>query len=240
MYMRKNKKLYELKIDPENDAIVDFISLVDEPAIEIDFIAFSKQDNLTKELFNDEKMELMGVVLVPNMKINRVSEKLGEYDVFFSEKTIRDIAQLFFKNGFQNNMNLDHSILPAHSTIYQSFIVDRKRGINPPNGLKAPDGSWIVGVKVYNKDVWSSIKQGKRKGFSIEGVFQYFESLSKNTDVFNSVNDLKGGITNEMKALQKIRNSKMNNSYLKNLFIKSGMKIALDGIVDVIDDDSKS
>jgi len=38
--------------------------------------------------------------------------------------------------------------------------------------MDLPDGTWVVGVKVLNPEVWADIKTGKRKGFSVEGVFQ--------------------------------------------------------------------
>jgi hypothetical protein len=34
-----------------------------------------------------------------------------------------------------------------------------------------PNGTWFVGVKVENDEVWNQVKEGKIKGFSIEGFF---------------------------------------------------------------------
>lgn len=171
---------FELKINPDADAIVSAVSLVDQPAIESNFQFFTKTIKEYKpEQFsaNDEKQELMGAAMIPSIDILRVNQKTGEqYNVFFTPDTIRQIAQQYSKSGFQNNMNIEHSAIPAHSYIFQSFITDKKRGINAPTGIDVPDGSWIVGVKVDNADVWNDIKAGKVKGFSIEGVFQYLES----------------------------------------------------------------
>jgi hypothetical protein len=41
-----------------------------------------------------------------------------------------------------------------------------------------PDGSWFGSFKVNNDEVWQMIKDGKVKGFSVEGLFQY-KSTSK-------------------------------------------------------------
>jgi hypothetical protein len=43
-----------------------------------------------------------------------------------------------------------------------------------------PDGTWVVGVKVLNDEVWSDIKAGKRKGFSVEGVFELMRNKFMN------------------------------------------------------------
>ena len=38
-------------------------------------------------------------------------------------------------------------------------------------GFNFPDGTWCIGMKVDNEEVWQSIKQGDVKGFSLEGFF---------------------------------------------------------------------
>ena len=35
------------------------------------------------------------------------------------------------------------------------------------------DGSWFGSFKVENDDVWELVKEGKVKGFSVEGIFNY-------------------------------------------------------------------
>lgn len=165
---------YKLKINPDKGELVDFISLVEDPAIESNFLSFKKESE--RFSFNDERMELLGPALIPNKEIYRKGKDGFEFLVEFEKEEVRYIAQEFFKNGFQSNLNLDHSNKSAESFIFQSFIVDESKGVLAPKGIDAPDGSWIVGVKVNSKEVWSDIKAGKRKGFSIEGVFEYFES----------------------------------------------------------------
>ncbi len=189
--------VYELKIDEENDSFVEAIALVEKPAIESNFLAFSaEQKNLTFSL-DDEKMELLGAVMIPNMNIYRQREDGFEYNVFFSPDTIRKISQVFFKKGFQSNMNLDHSNASADSYVFQSLIVDKEKGINP---LDLADGSWVIGVKVNNEAVWKDIKEGKRKGFSVEGVFELikheFKTLGQEDQLLTLINQLNKILTN--------------------------------------------
>ena len=54
----------------------------------------------------------------------------------------------------------------------ESFIIDSKRGVNPPKGYALTDGSWFGSFKVDNEEVWNDfIKTGKFRGFSVEGLF---------------------------------------------------------------------
>jgi hypothetical protein len=162
--------VYELKIDEEKESFVEAIALVQSPAIESNFLAFSaEQKDLTFSL-DEEKKELLGAVMIPNINIYRKREDGFEYNVFFTNDTIRKISQIFFKKGFQSNLNIEHTKEEsADSYVFQSLIVDKSKGIQP---LNLPDGSWVIGVKVNNESVWKDIKEGKRKGFSVEGVFE--------------------------------------------------------------------
>lgn len=159
--------VYELQIDG-TESLVDAIALVENPAIEIEFLAFAEQKQYQFSL-DDEMMECLGPAMLPDRLIYRRNEDGFEYNVFFSKDTIRNISQTFFKGGFQTNMNIEHSAINADSYVFQSMIVDKAKGISL---MDLPDGTWVVGVKVLNEKIWKDIKEGKRKGFSVEGVFE--------------------------------------------------------------------
>lgn len=184
--MKRKLPIYELKINPTDDAIVSAIALVEQPAIESNFLSFSKNEELVFAA-NDERMELIGAAMIPDQLIYRRNEKTGEeFEVFFSTDTIRQIAQEYFKSGFQKNLNMEHSSVPAKSYIFQSYITDKSKGIDAPKGIDVPEGSWIVGVKVDDKEVWNDIKLGKVKGFSIEGMFEFIQSKFSNDELNES------------------------------------------------------
>jgi len=206
---------YELKINPDNDSFVDAIALVDEPAIESNFIAFAKEQKGLTFNMDDQRMELLGAAMIPNMLIYRRDANGNQYNVFFSADTIRQIAQVFSKNSFQKNMNLEHTSLPAKSYVFQSYIVDTALGMNSPANLALPDGAWVVGVKVTDASVWNDIKTGKVKGFSVEGVFELIkQDFSTMPDGINGLSptiniksderdfmNLVDAITNELKKI---------------------------------------
>ena len=74
-------------------------------------------------------------------------------------------------------------------TMFESWIVDEKRGIKPMNGYEdVKDGSWFGSFKVENDDVWNMVKEGKVKGFSVEGIFNYKSSgISNPQEMMESI-----------------------------------------------------
>lgn len=101
---------------------------------------------------------------------------MGEYYVVFDAPTIFQIVEKFFNKGFNQNFNLMHDPEAKLQgvTVFESFIVDSTRGIRPMKGFEdAKDGSWFISAKVDNAEVWQMVKDGKVKGFSVEGLFTY-------------------------------------------------------------------
>lgn len=138
-----------------------------------------KEEMKMKSESNDEKMELFGPVLIPDLPIYRYSEKMGEYEIIFKKEDIKEIAMNFMKSGYQKNVNLDHGEETADSYVFESFISDDLVANPKPYG-DLPLGTWFVRMKVNDKKVWQDIKSGKRNGFSIEGMFEYItEELEK-------------------------------------------------------------
>ncbi|MES2062733.1 MAG: XkdF-like putative serine protease domain-containing protein [Bacteroidota bacterium] len=190
----KKLPLIELTINPEDNSFVSAIALCENPAIDSNFIAFSKNQRLENFATNEERRELLGAAMIPDLPIYRNSEQAGEYVATFSKATVRQIAQVFAQKGFFNNTNIEHTLIPADSYIFQSYITDEGKGITAPKGINVPDGTWIVGVKVLNDSVWQNIKDGTIKGFSVEGIFKTVDTqttinLSKPTDLDSALDD---------------------------------------------------
>jgi len=189
MNMEKYNDLpvYRLDIvsDKESDVEVDFVALVDKPAIQRQFMTFNAEDFAKSKIRQSEKKNfavqseeeriVSGPLMLADTPIFRV-DSFGEYYVYFTAETIKQIAQKFFKKGYQSNVNLMHDGEQQVDgvTMFESWIVDKKRGIQPMAGFEdIPDGSWFGSFKVENDGVWNDIKAGKFKGFSVEGVFNY-------------------------------------------------------------------
>ena len=163
--------IVELLLDEENEVNgIDAVSIVENPAIESDFIALADQEIKLAKV-DDEKRILMGAALIPNKPIFR---KQGEemFYVYFSKETVRRASELFFMNGNQNNATLEHQMSINDLTVVESWIVEGEQDKSRLYGLEVPVGTWMISMKVENDEVWNDyVKSGKVKGFSIEGYF---------------------------------------------------------------------
>jgi len=185
---------YELMIDENEDSTleVDAVALVDEPAIEVNWFAFKQQADLLKfAAINEDEQVLIGAAMIPDKPIFRRDEDGTEYNVTFSKETIKSIALKFFKKNFQNNSNIQHD--PAQKvegiTFFQSFMKDTAKGILGLSG-EYPEGTWFLGAKVDNADVWARVKSGEIKGFSVEGMFKYKKAKLSADETFEKIKSI--------------------------------------------------
>lgn len=182
--------LYMLEIsdDLNDDAEVQFVSLVDRPAIQKNWNAFKNEQKF--QIVSEDKHIISGCAMLADTPIFRSDANFGDYYVAFSKDTITKIVQKYFKKGYQNNVNLMHdpNQIETGVTMFESFISDKSRGIEPMKGFEdAPDGSWFVSMLVENDEVWDKVKQGMVNGFSIEGIFNYAPLVSKEQQVMNEI-----------------------------------------------------
>jgi len=183
--------IYTLEINEDDkDTGVNFVALVDNPAIERNWVAFNKQQ---KFIANEEKQIVSGPLMVADLPIYRNDANLGEYYAMFTAETIEKIVNKFFKTGMIHNVNLMHDANQVVNGAYmiESYIINRSRGINPPLGFEGlTDGSWFGSFKVENQDIWQRIKQGEFKGFSIEGAFDHLFYVDKEQEKINEIIDI--------------------------------------------------
>jgi hypothetical protein len=183
--------LLDISEDMNDDAEVDAIALVDRPAIMKNWNAFKNQQRF--EVVSEDKRIISGPLMLADVPIFRSDATYGDYYVVFSKDTIFKIAQKFFKRGYQSNVNLMHSPNAQVDgvTMFESFITDESRGILPMKGFEdAPDGSWFGSFKVDNQDVWNDVKDGKFKGFSVEGLFTYKTKPNKEQELMNAIKEI--------------------------------------------------
>ena len=164
-------RIIELILDEDEAIGVEAISVVENPAIESDFIALNNQEIKLAEI-NKEKRLLMGALLIPQKPIYRKSGK-EEYYIFFSRKTVERASQMYLQNGNQSQSTLEHDKQLKGLTLVESWIVeDKEKDKTALYGLDVPVGTWMGSVKVDNDEIWNDyVKSGKVKGFSIEGYF---------------------------------------------------------------------
>lgn len=172
-------KTYAVTYNRKKNKGVYAISLVENPAMEGEFLALAKQEKIIKlKTINEEKRELIGLVLEPNKPIYR-NQKGEEFNIVFSEEVIKDLLIGFSENGYQNNSTIEHEeILKLEGvTFFENWIVeDEKNDKSNAYNLNAKKGSWVTKLKVDDDDVWNAfIKTGVVKGFSIDAMLDLKE-----------------------------------------------------------------
>ena len=152
------------------------VSLVDRPAVEKNFVAFHKEEQIVKYAVQDEDKQIVrGVLMRADYPILRRDKNLGEFFLVFKPEVIRAMAEKYLKDGNSSNFNLMHedgSDVEGVDMV-QLFIKDTAAGVNPVGFEEIEDGSLFGEFHVNNPDVWAAIKDGTFKGFSIEAVVTY-------------------------------------------------------------------
>lgn len=161
--------VYKIIINDNDETGCTTISLVDNPAVEMPFLCFSKE-SVHKLSVDDEKQTISGISMLADTPIYRRSER-GEYYIVFEKDTIRKMVEKYAKNGYYNLVNLQHQSDKYVENVYmcESLIIDKERGLCPIEFKDVPDGSWYVSYHIEDKELWNEIKtSGHINGFSIE------------------------------------------------------------------------
>jgi hypothetical protein len=205
-------ELFELILEDEGDGVFAN-SFVEAGAIERDFVFFNKQ-KVDFQSVDDEKRLVAGPLLIPNKKIPRISEDMGIYNVFFTPQTIETIARKFMKNKYNSEVTVEHENKVSDVYLTESWIIEQSsKDKSNLYGFTLPKGTWFGIYKVENDQVWSDVKAGKYKGFSIEGIFEHKASTLKNSQLFTkNIEDL---TENESEVLL---------SYIKNIIFNDKLR----------------
>lgn len=214
---KKKLKKYQIGLDSE----VVAVSFVDSPAIDSNFVFFSEQKPLFLE--NDEKHLVYGAALRPDFPIYRRYDD-EEFYVEFSKECIQELSQKFLMNGFQKNWTTEHSDAAKSITVVESWVkADKNNDKSIALGLDPtlPEGTWFIGAKVLNDEVWQSIKNGEYKGFSIEALIEMneidFRKNNSNFSIHTVVDEesfldkLKNIITEALRPQENVVEEPINN-----------------------------
>lgn len=164
--------IYELVIEDENIDEVFAISLVKSPAMESNFVYFDKEEVKFAEV-NDEKRLVMGPILIPDKKVLRIDGEGKPYHVFFKPQTIKRLSEMYLEKKYTDKSTLEHDGAVDNVNLVESWIVeDRMKDKSAVYGLSLPKGTWMGTFKINNDEIWNDyVKEGKVRGFSIEGLF---------------------------------------------------------------------
>ena len=166
--------IYNLEIDPEDETGMSTISLVADPAVEYNFLLFDKDNRQPMYFTNKEERIVTGISLLADTPIYRDQAPYGQHYVVFSKKLIKDMLLKFMKLQNNSSVSVNHTGTNIKGvTLIECYIINKDRGIVPIEFKDVPDGSLITSYKIEDEEIWTKVKTGEYKGFSIEGCFTY-------------------------------------------------------------------
>lgn len=163
--------VYNALVDDEGTGMLR-VSLVDDPAVMTNFLAFDKErKTITYRVADEERRLVFGVLMRADFPIYRNDPRFGEFYIVYTPETIRKMAEKYMAEDRQNNVDTMHDRDDRDGiTLVQYFLKDTARGIAPEGFDEVADGSLFAEYHVENDEVWAKIKDGSYRGFSIEIV----------------------------------------------------------------------
>jgi len=170
------------------------VSLVSDPAIQINWIKFNKQSEIKLAIQNEDKRIIFTPVLIPNQLIYR-NIAGEEFNLMFDKETIELVEQKWVKDNLSSAVDIEHSSkLIEGVTFFESVLLNNERFATAKGFEGLPEGTWFLTGKVESDEVWTKIKSGEVNGVSIDGLFKTAE-INKVTmsdeQVIKIINNLK-------------------------------------------------
>ena len=125
-------------------------------------------------VFNNEQRLVVGPAMIPDKMIIRRDEITGNiYYVYFTSETIKKLQQKFMMEKLLDKTNIEHQRKFLRNVdVVESWIVDdEQKDKQQVFGMSYPKGTWMISMKVNDDETWSKVKDGKLKGFSVQGYF---------------------------------------------------------------------
>ena len=170
------------------------VSLVSDPAIQINWIKFNKQSEIKLAIQNEDKRIIFTPVLIPNQLIYR-NIAGEEFNLMFDKETIELVEQKWVKDNLSSTVDIEHSSkLIDGVTFFESVLLNNERFATAKGFEGLPEGTWFLTGKVESDEVWSKVKSGEINGVSIDGLFKTAEVKKvtmSDEQVIKIINNLK-------------------------------------------------
>lgn len=191
------------------------ISLVDDPAVQSNFVAFSKNQQPRQLMYavqDEDKRLVLGVVMRADFPILRrqplTDDKETEFYIIYKADTIRTMAEKYLAENRQNLVNIMHEKGSEVEGVQMVQYFIKGAGLNPEGFDNIADGSLFAEFHVTNDEVWDAIKDGTYRGFSLEGLFDLEPETDKGF-VQEVVDTLDGIFSRIFKHSNTYKNMKM-------------------------------
>ena len=167
----KENGIYKAKIKTKENGL-NILSMVENPAIEINYVKMEEEINHIKmEVLDEEKNIVIAPALVPGMLIPRVHKGI-KYYISFDKETIEQSLVKMSAEQKDQNVDVNHSEkLINGAIVMEKFITHPNRVTQVKNFESLPMGTLFFTAKVIDEKLMSDIKAGKINGWSIDGFY---------------------------------------------------------------------
>lgn len=175
--------VYDALISDEETGMFK-ISLVDDPAVMSNFLAFDNNRKVQMyKVENEEKRLVRGVVMRADFPIYRYDKRFGEYYIIYKADQIRIMAEKYLLESRQNDVNLMHEQNSDVEGVQMVQYFIKGNGVSVEGFEDIAEGSLFAEFHIVNDEIWNAVKEGTYKGFSLEGVFDLVpETDAKRTE----------------------------------------------------------
>jgi hypothetical protein len=167
--------------DVLTDLRVEFVSAVDEPAQDSEWLIAKSVDDPDGERHEwgvttpllvrkdaDEAQVAFAPVLIPG-EVDKQGDVIPDHEI---ERAAWDYIKHFRK------VDTDHDLLDGKGTPVESFTLKEDRTFDLPDGGESreyPAGTWVLGIE-FEDDAWKRVKSGDLSGLSIYGGASPFDA----------------------------------------------------------------
>lgn len=188
-----NIPVFAVNVDDPGCSI-STMSLVDDPAMSIDMVCFSKEQNMKFSIQDETQHNILTCLVRVDFPILRVTDQGDPYYIVFNKDTAKVLCQRLMKDGMQQNISLNHNgKLIQGIQLQEVFIKDTEKGISPVGFEDAADGSLMGVYHITDDQLWNDCIEGRFKGISIEsllGIEEFKKKCNKKIKK-NNMNKLK-------------------------------------------------
>jgi len=183
--------IYKAKIVKKENGL-QILSMVENPAIEINYIKMEEEINHIKmEVLDEGKNIVIAPALVPDILIPRVHKGI-KYYISFDKETIEQSLIKMSAEQKDQNVDVNHSEkLINGAIVMEKFITHPNRVTQVKNFENLPMGTLFFTAKVTDEKLMSDIKAGKINGWSIDGFYdlEIEEDVELTEDEIKILND---------------------------------------------------
>ena len=174
-----NIPVFAVNVDDPGCSI-STMSLVDDPAMSIDMVCFSKEQNMKFSIQDETQHNILTCLVRVDFPILRVTPDGNPYYIVFNKDTAKVLCQRLMKDGMQQNISLQHNgKLIDGIQLQEVFIKDSSLGISPVGFEEAADGSLMGVYHITDDQLWNDCIEGRFKGISIESLLGIEEFKKK-------------------------------------------------------------